>query len=177
MDIDKSTIKALASETRLGILKQLTSRRMMPSELSKRLGMSPSTVSDHLKILESANLIKRKDTGHKWIYYELTNKSQLVLGERISYENPIKFVLGATLGIIFLIAGMLNSITVFTGRIADTAAPLLESGGQALDALKEEASHELTQPAVSLITQTDISVILMVLGLSIIITSIIKWRY
>ena len=176
MEIDKSTIKALASETRLGILKQLTSRRMMPSELSKRLGMSPSTVSDHLKILESANLIKRKDTGHKWIYYELTNKSQLVLGERMSYESPIKFVLGAAIGLVFVITGILNSITVFTGRVVETTAPLLESGGQALGTA-EEASRELSQPAVSLVTALDVSAILIVIGLAIIITTIIKWRY
>jgi predicted transcriptional regulator len=48
--IDKKTIKALATESRVNILRALAQRRKMPSELSKELGLAASTIIGHLGI-------------------------------------------------------------------------------------------------------------------------------
>ena len=77
--IDRKALLALASETRIEILKKLDSRRMTLSELSEEFGMSKAAVKEHLDKLVEAGLIKRVDEGRKWIYYELTKKGKGVL--------------------------------------------------------------------------------------------------
>ena len=66
--------EVLLSKTRIRILKLLKERRRILSDLAKELGLSKSTVHEHLKKLEEAGLVKRVDDGHKWIYFELTEK-------------------------------------------------------------------------------------------------------
>ena len=98
--VDQKIIKSLSSETRVDILKALSKRRKMPTELAKELGMAPSTIVEHLKELEGAGLVKRQQTQHKWIYYELTDKGS----ELFSPKIPFQFILMLAFGII--IAGL-----------------------------------------------------------------------
>ena len=77
--LDKKTFKTLASETRVNILKSLDRRRKTLSELSKELKLSVSTVKEHMDSLIDAELVKLKDDGHKWKYYELTRKGYRIL--------------------------------------------------------------------------------------------------
>ncbi len=81
MDIrlDKETFKALASGTRVGVLKLLNHRRHMQSEIAASLGLSVPTVKEHLQALEKAGLVERHDEGRKWKYYSLTSKGKGVL--------------------------------------------------------------------------------------------------
>ncbi len=46
--IDRKALFALASETRIEILKKLDKRRMTLTELSESLNMSKTTVKEHL---------------------------------------------------------------------------------------------------------------------------------
>lgn len=109
MQIDKKVINALDSETRVKILKSLLQRRKMPSELSKELNLAASTILEHLDVLENAGLVIRKESGRKWIYYELTFKAESLIKPKI----PIQFVLILSLGLILMIGGILN-ITYLT---------------------------------------------------------------
>ena len=93
MDVDKKIIKALASDTKVGILKKLIQRRKTPSELSKEIGLAPSTIIEHVKQLESLGLIKRIDTGHKWIYYELTEEGKSII--KPTFPMKITLILSA----------------------------------------------------------------------------------
>ena len=104
MEIDKKIINALNSETRVKILKALLQRRKMPSELSRELGIAPSTVVGHLNILEEADLVFRKESGRKWIYYELTNKGQNLIAPKF----PMQFVVILSLGLIFIFSGFIR---------------------------------------------------------------------
>ena len=88
--LDRDTFKTLASDTRVGILKSLSRRRKMLTELSKESGMSPSTIKEHLDNLVKAELVVQKDDGHKWKYYELTRKGKNVLAPG---ENRIWIIL------------------------------------------------------------------------------------
>jgi len=72
--LDRKSFEALAVDSRVRILKSLKQRRKTLTEMSEELGMSVSTVKEHLENLEGVGLILKKDDGHKWKYYELTQK-------------------------------------------------------------------------------------------------------
>lgn len=78
--LDADTFRALASSTRLTVLKALDERRKTLTELSRDLALNKATVHEHLQLLTAAGLVrKRDDEGRKWIYYELTWTGQRIL--------------------------------------------------------------------------------------------------
>ena len=72
--LDRKSFEALAVESRVKILKSLKQRRKTLSEIAKERGMSVSGIKEHLETLEGAGLVRKLDDGHKWKYYELTQK-------------------------------------------------------------------------------------------------------
>jgi len=125
MEITKKTIKALASDTRLEILKILARRRRIAADIAKDLELAPSTVNEHLKKLEESELIRRKDTGHKWIYYEITEKGKNL----VQPKTPVQFILILSLGFLMMVIGGFYS---FLGKMEYTAremAPTISKGG------------------------------------------------
>ena len=103
MEIDRKTLKALSADTRLDILKSLGKRRKMPSELSKELSLSVPTVTEHLERLAEAGLVRREETGHKWVYYNLTIKGESLVRPR----GPVQFVIVLCISIIVISAGFI----------------------------------------------------------------------
>ncbi len=77
--LDRDVLKALSSDTRVDILKELSSRRYMQSELASSLSLSVPTIKEHLAALEKAGLVERHDEGRKWKYYSLTSKGKGVV--------------------------------------------------------------------------------------------------
>ena len=127
MEIDRKTLKALAADTRLDILKSLGNRRKTPSELSKELNLATSTVTEHLDKLEEAGLIEREETGHKWIYYNLTAKGSSLVKPKI----PMNFVIVLSVCIIVFFAGLIYYVnySTFTGTTQPAFVPSSEKGG------------------------------------------------
>jgi len=127
MELDRITIKSLSSETRIDILKSLARRRKMPAELSKEFGMAASTISEHLKNLEQSRLIQKKETGHKWIYYELTEKGNTLVKPQYTPQFVVVLVLG---GLIFL-SGFSSFLSPYPGfqqlSIDDIGSPLVKN--------------------------------------------------
>ncbi len=82
--LDLETFKALASETRLSVLRALGERRKTLSELSRDLELNKATVHEHLQVLVASGLVKKLDEGRKWIYYELTWRGQTLLNPEAS---------------------------------------------------------------------------------------------
>lgn len=68
-------LKALADESRLSIVKMISSGEMCNCEMIDRLDLSQPTISHHLKILQDANLIVGRKEG-KWVHYSL-NKEEI----------------------------------------------------------------------------------------------------
>jgi len=62
--------KALGEPTRLKIIKMLSVQSMCVCELSEILDMLQPRVSQHLKILKDADLVKESKEGY-WVYYSL----------------------------------------------------------------------------------------------------------
>jgi ArsR family transcriptional regulator len=56
--------KALANPTRLRILKILCSKNRNVIEIAEELGLTQSSVSQHLKILENAGVIKKNKNAN-----------------------------------------------------------------------------------------------------------------
>lgn len=116
--LDDSSFKALSSESRVSILKNLNNRRMTLSELSKKLNLENSTIKEHCTILVNADLIKQIDEGRKWKYYELTNKGKNLIQPNLSEQIRVLVVLclGAVLfgGLLTLIIQPMNQ---FGGEI------------------------------------------------------------
>lgn len=77
--LDKRIIGALASETRIDILKKIDSGSMTLSKLTAESNISKSTVHEHLTILIESGLVKKVNRDNKWVYYELTDKSTEIL--------------------------------------------------------------------------------------------------
>lgn len=77
--LDLPSFIALASKSRISILKNLDERRMTITELSATEKLAKSTIHEHLVKLHDAGLADKKEDGHKWIYYEITEKGRTLL--------------------------------------------------------------------------------------------------
>lgn len=65
-----SVMKALRDSRRVKIVKMLQHGELCVCEIQVTLGVSQSTASKHLKILEEAGLLKSRKEG-LWVYYLL----------------------------------------------------------------------------------------------------------
>jgi DNA-binding transcriptional ArsR family regulator len=80
VSLDLDSFKALASETRLEILKALDGKKMNLNEITKATNLHKMTLHEHLSKLTSAGFIKKIEReGHKWVYYKLSWKGQSLL--------------------------------------------------------------------------------------------------
>jgi DNA-binding transcriptional ArsR family regulator len=139
MEIDRKTLKALAADTRLDILKSLGKRRKTPSELSKELHLATSTVTEHLDKLESADLIRREETGHKWIYYALTKRGENLVKPRY----PVQFILVLSITIIIIFAGSLFVYSNYSEMPAGNADTLSVPMAERAQISEETAKGEI----------------------------------
>ena len=104
--LDSKALKALSVETRQHIIKLLSSRPYTATEIAKIMKKHVTTISEHLEVLEQAGLVKRKDDGHKWIYYTLATK-----GEHIFKPQLYSWSIVLSLSIIIVVAGALITST------------------------------------------------------------------
>jgi DNA-binding transcriptional ArsR family regulator len=127
--LDQPTLKALAGETRVKILKLLDTKQMTPSDIASALKMSLPTVGEHLKALVDAELVEKEATTRKWKYYSLTQKSRMLLHPNTS---TIWFVLG--LFLFSAAATVLSAIKYFTpvAEFGAAAAPRLMAAKEVL---------------------------------------------
>ena len=175
MELDRSTIKAISAETRLKILKTLAKQKKMPSELSREIGISPSTVVGHLQNLESAGLVQRVETGHKWVYYAPTDKGRNLLQPRVPLQLALTLVLGAVMSLFgflkYATFGALESLQYSTAS-EKAAEPLMGAASKAAaDSSELGAGTSLQSPDFGWIY-----LLFILAGLAIIAYSIYKIR-
>jgi len=77
MEIYLKIFKALGDKTRFRIVKMLEVKPMCVCEIKDIIGSSMSTISNHLKILKEAGIV-RFSKEDKYINYELTTKNEEV---------------------------------------------------------------------------------------------------
>jgi DNA-binding transcriptional ArsR family regulator len=76
--LDKSSLFALASDTRMEMLKALESNRRTVSQLAELINIDKSAVYRHLKKLEEGGFVARTE-DHGFVYYALTWRSRDIL--------------------------------------------------------------------------------------------------
>ncbi len=76
--------KVLAVDSRIRIIELLKQKGPLgANEMSERLGITPSAVSQHLKILKHAGLVRNERKGY-WIPYEIDPVALEKCGELLS---------------------------------------------------------------------------------------------
>ncbi|QKQ98801.1 ArsR family transcriptional regulator [Candidatus Nanohaloarchaea archaeon] len=89
MELDFKTVKALSSPTRIKILSRVLEKEYTPTDLSKDIGKSKSTISSHLETLVSSGLVEKdSEDGRKRVVYHPTDKARTIVNEK---EKKVKF--------------------------------------------------------------------------------------
>ena len=130
--IDRETLKAIAVDTRLNILKLLAKKKYTLTDLSEMLGLGNSTIKEHMDNLIKAGLVEKEETDRKWKFYSITLK-----GRRLVEPREIKVLFMFALSAIGAIASaiwfamkvnLIEKVTVFgaaktaeTGRLMAAA--------------------------------------------------------
>ena len=126
--LDRETFKALASDTRLDILKTLDGKHLGLNEIAKVSNLNKATLHEHLTKLNEAGLIKRTERdGHKWVYYKLTWK-----GESLLHPDNAKIVVLFTTTFVALWLGIIQLIWYIKGTVTDFGYNLYTIGDQAV---------------------------------------------
>jgi len=124
--LERNDLKALASDTRVEILKKLKERNYTISELSSKLGHSKSTLHEHISKLVEANLVERADNHtSKWVYYRLSRKGR---GLFVDSTNRVVVIFST----ILLVVGVMQLTVFFTSLSLlagnGTVTPIMEQG-------------------------------------------------
>ena len=113
--LDMNAFKALASDTRLDILRTLDGKKMGLNEISKITKLNKATLHEHLSKLHQAGLVKRKEReGHKWVYYKLSWK-----GESLLHPENTRIVVLFTMTFIALWGGIIQFLNYAKGAIRE----------------------------------------------------------
>jgi len=117
--LDRDAFKALASDTRLDILRTLDGKKMTVTELSNETKMNKATLHEHLNKLQTVGLIKRLEReGHKWVYYKLSWKGSSLLHPE---NNRIVVMFSATF--LVLITAIASIGTYLTTQVQEVIPP------------------------------------------------------
>lgn len=91
-------LKALGDPTRFMIFQQILSRKHCVRSLSKKLGISESAVSQHMKILREAGLVYGERFGYHIHYLPSQDVLDFLSGEFAKLEGSILPALQRTRG-------------------------------------------------------------------------------
>jgi len=142
--LDMSTFKALASDTRLDILKALDGKKMSLKDISKATSLNKATLHEHLAKLHEAGLVKRKERdGHKWVYYKLSWK-----GECLLHPENTRIVVLFTTTFITLWAGIIQLMWFVKGKVTDIGYDIYSYGEEVFLTKKGSGVTELEEKLV-----------------------------
>ncbi len=134
--LDMNTFKALASDTRLDILRALDGNKMGLKDISEATKLNKATLHEHLAKLTDAGLVKKKEReGHKWVYYKLTWK-----GEGLLHPENARIVVLFTTTFISLFFGIVFLFQFIKGKIVAKAEPFIDTGEMQLLAVEDSDS-------------------------------------
>ncbi len=143
LTLDMNTFKALASDTRLEILRTLDGKKMNLNDICKVTNLNKATLHEHLTKLNEAGLIKRKEReGHKWVYYKLTWKGEGLLhpeNTRIVVMFSTTFI--SLLVAIIFIVNFLQPIPLGIAETIDDTIYLYEIEGKGFSLIGESYSY------------------------------------
>ncbi|QGA81022.1 ArsR/SmtB family transcription factor [Candidatus Nanohalobium constans] len=141
MELDFDTVKALSSQTRIQILHETVSKEPTPTDISKSIDRSKSTVSSHLSKLQEAGLVEKDEVdGRRRVIYRATDKTETILKGK---NQKVKFSILSTVSSIWIGVGLtlssLKNITETGSSAAKSQAG--QMGAMALDKTESTASE------------------------------------
>jgi len=137
VELDRKALYALASDSRLEILKALIVERRTLSQLAEHLNVDKAAVHRHLKKLEDGGLVKRSEE-HGFIYYALTWRSRGL----ISPEENVKIVVLLSLSILLVLVSAALLSVAFAGvpSVGEMGSDSEPANSLTLDKVKEVQS-------------------------------------
>ena len=135
VELDKKSLFALASDTRVDILKSLQPMRRTVTQLAESLGIDKAAVHRHLKKLEEGGLVKRYE-DHGFVYYGLSWKARDLMSPT---ENTKVIVLLSSSWIFMLIAAFLV-IATFSSSLGGVTGGL--NGDPQQNAYERNTSYD-----------------------------------
>ena len=113
--LDVDTFKALASETRLDILRALDNNKMGLNDLCAKTNLHKATLHEHLaKLVEVGLVNKIEREGYKWVYYKLSWQ-----GANLLHPENSRIVVMFSVAVISLAASIAGLFFVVRERTAD----------------------------------------------------------
>ncbi len=86
-----AVLKALSAEPRLKIVRLLKERTLCVNAITARLRMTQSAVSQHLRVLREAGLVRAEKRGY-WMHYSIDQKAlekwRAVVDRLLAVEDP-----------------------------------------------------------------------------------------
>jgi len=137
IELDKKSLFALASDTRLEILKSLQPMRRTVSQLSESLNIDKAAIHRHLKKMEEGGLVTRYE-DHGFVYYGLSWKARDLLAPN---ENTRIVVLLTATTVLMALLGFYIAVGL---TVTDTAPLLPKSPTESPD---EYSSRDILQLA------------------------------
>jgi DNA-binding transcriptional ArsR family regulator len=146
--LDQESFKALASDTRIEILKRLDHSQRTVTDLANELHVNKSAVYKHLSRLLDAGLVKKVEDNRKWVYYRLSMK-----GANLLHPERVQIALMLSASLLALSLAVYNVYIYAVGAVE-------EAGG---------SGTPLTGPVGPLVTTHN--VVLLGVGLGLIALS------
>ncbi|MFA5771431.1 MAG: winged helix-turn-helix domain-containing protein [Thermoplasmata archaeon] len=131
-NIDKDSLYVVTSSTRIQILKLLIEKKQLTAtDIAKKLGLSKSTVHEHIEKLAAAGLITKSEySGKKWVYYKPTWRG------RDLFPQKDRMQINVVLGLVLMIGVSIALSAVFYVW----SAGLASTGGSAPPAFSASVS-------------------------------------
>lgn len=125
--LDQESFKALASDTRIEILKRLDSSQRTVTDLANELKVNKSAVYKHLSRLLDAGLVKKVEDNRKWVYYRLSMK-----GANLLHPERVQIALMLSASILALTLAAYNLYLYAVGTLEKTSGPVPLGGNWVL---------------------------------------------
>ncbi len=118
VELDRKALFALASDTRLDILKSLQPMRRTLVQVAAAIGIDRAAVFRHLKMLEEGGLVKRYE-DHGFVYYGLSWRARDIL----SPGDNTRITLLLTVYALLLTVAISACWVILQGEYADPLYP------------------------------------------------------
>ncbi|MCE5295914.1 MAG: winged helix-turn-helix domain-containing protein [Euryarchaeota archaeon] len=147
VELDKKALYALASDTRMEILKALLTDRRTVSQLAELLQADKAGVHRHLKKLEEGGFVSRVE-DHNFVYYALTWKARDLISPG---ENTKIVILMSSAFLVLLVVGLIlmsSSAIDPLGADDDTKTDQAENGAFMPDSTGDGRNVELVAAGI-----------------------------
>lgn len=139
--LDRETFKALASDTRLDILKALDVRQKTVTELAKELDLNKATVFEHLEKLAAVNLIQKLEDERKWVYWQLT-----WTGRRLLHPEKITLALALSSAGASLVTALVAAFLWLRSALPQASGTSDKAGAEAGRTAAPQGASSLATP-------------------------------